>query len=199
MVYRGQVLGSMAVNVAPGSILTGSFGDTLGGVPIGATDPAVERVTATVGDGSPTAAATNAVLNGVDNVYQVSEGGAATSMIISGLTLNFNNSLRNLPAVGHLGPADVNLGTVQVTGQMSAYFGTNALAIIDKMLGDTASDHSFRVTDASGNTYIFSVPQLKYTSGSPEMGALDTDVPANLAFTGYTDGNAAFQIDKFDA
>jgi len=199
MVYRGVVLGSLNINIATEAIITGTFGDMASGVPIGSTDPAVERLTATVGDGTPTAAATNAITNAVDNVYSVREGDAETSMLISGLSFTINNSLRNIPVVGHLGPAAINLGTLQVTGQTTAYYGTNGLAIVDKLLDDTASKNSFRVEDAAGNAYIFSVPQLKYTGGTPEMGSLDTDVPINLAFTGYTDGNAAFQIDRFAA
>lgn len=199
MVYRGMVLGSLNLNIATEAIINGTFGDMAGGVPIGSAVAAAERVAATVGDGTPTAAQTNSITNAVDNVYSVREGDAETSMLISGLSLTINNSLRGLPVVGHLGPAAVNLGTLQVTGQMSAYFGTNSLAIVDKLLADTASKNSFRVEDGAGNAYIFTVAALKYTGGTPEMGTLDTDVPVNLAFTGYTDGTTAFQIDRFDA
>lgn len=198
MVYRGMTIGSMSLNIAPGSIITGTFGDMMGGVPISSTDDAVERNTATVGDGTPTAAGTDPITNAVDNVADVREGDTVTSMLISGLSFTLNNSLREIPVVGHLGPADINPGTIQITGQLSAYLGTNALAVIDKMLADTATKHSFRIVDANGSCYIFTVPNLKFTGGTPEMGGLDTDVPCNLAFTGYTDGTAAFQVDRFD-
>jgi hypothetical protein len=198
MTYRGQTIGSMTLNVAPGSLLTGTFGDMMGGVPIGSTDDAVDRPTATVGDGTPTAAGTDPIMNAVDHVADVREGDVVTSMLISGLTFTLNNSLREIPVVAHLGPADINPGTIQVTGQISAYLGTNALTVIDKMLADTPSRHSFRLVDANGSCYVFTVPSLKYTGGPPEMGTLDTDVPVNLAFTGSTSGGVQFQVDRFD-
>lgn len=197
-VYRGMVLGSVSLNINADQIVTGTFGDMMGGT---ATDGvvAVERKTATVGDGSPTAAAANSIVNAVDHIYSIREGGSANAVLASGLTFTLTNNLRGLPAIGNLGPADINLGTVGVTGQFTGYYGADANTMVDKLLADTASSQSFRIMDGAGNTYIWTFPALKYTAGTPEMGGLDADVPVNLTFTGYSDGDTMIQLDRFAA
>lgn len=179
--FTGMRVGTFAMTIAPGSIISGSFG-------FQGKEAAVAGTT--VGTGSPTAASTNSVMNAVDHVSNVREGGAAATFDITSLSLNLDNALRDQPAVGSVANIGIGEGTVNVTGNLEIYFADDAEYA--KHLNDTESSLSFITTDSAGNAYVWDIPRLKYGAGNPQAGGKDQDVLVSLDFTAFrdaTDGN----------
>lgn len=178
MSFTGCRAGGMDLNIQPGSIITGSipFQGKIGA-----------RGTATVGNGAPTAAPTNPVMNAVDNVTLVKENGSAVQVKITSMSFSLNNALRPQPQVGQLANSGIGSGTVEVTGNVTFYLDSNAVAIVDKYLNNTVSSLSFLLSDSLGNAYMFSFDQLKFTTGSPVTPGKDQDVVVSCDFSAYKD------------
>lgn len=188
--FSGMRASSFSLSVSPENIITGSFA-FLGknGVPAGAT----------VGTGGPVAAPTNDVMNAIDNVQNIEEGGAATTLDISEISLEMNNATRGRPAVGVLGNTEVGIGTIGVTGSFNAYFADRTL--YEKYTDFTASSLSFRLSDAAGNAYVVTLPSIKFTDGDVVAGGQDQDVIATLSYEARRDAatDAMIQFDRFAA
>ena len=103
--FTGMVADTMDLQIQTGRVLTGSFGF------MGAT---ASIDSATVGTGTPIPALTNPVLNAVNNIGQVMEGGVPLSGIfLQSLSLSLANGLRGIGAVGSLGNVDIGTGGVR--------------------------------------------------------------------------------------
>jgi len=139
--------------------------------------------TATMGDGTNTAAASNEVMNAIDNVPTVLE--ALVTYDVTGFTMALTNNLRARVQVGTLGAISLGTGTVGITGTTLAYF--DALTIMDKYLDATTSDLVVVLEDDAGNGYVFDLPQVKYTSGQRVAGGLNQDIIAEMAYTAFRD------------
>ena len=181
--FRGMRVGGAELSIAPGSILTGSFSFQ---------GERAYAAGATVGDGSPTAAATTDVLNAIDNVAEIREGGALTTMDITNMTLSIDGALRAQPAVAVLGNSGIGIGTIAVTGTIEAYFESRTE--YEKYLDFTTSEVSFELSDAASNRYMIDMPQLKYTDGQVQVPGKDGDVLVSLQFTAYRDPSDGFTI-----
>ena len=189
--FTGMVADTMDLQIQTGRVLTGSFGFMGASASIGS---------ATVGTGPAIPALTNPVLNAVNNIGQVMEGGAPLSGIfLQSLSISLANGLRGIGAVGSLGNVDIGTGRCQVTGRASFYFADGAL--YEKYLNGTPTSLSFRVTDADGNAYVFTLPRVRLTRGSIAAGGPDQDVMADFQFQAVRDPatGATFQIDRIAA
>jgi hypothetical protein len=189
--FTGMVPGAMTLSISTGSILTGSF--SFNGKSGLLSDT-------TSGTGPPNAASVAPVLNAVDHVGEIREAGALMpSGAVQSLSLNLNNNLRGIQAVGSLGSVDIGAGRCNVTGAVTVYFSDGAL--YQKYLENTPTDISFRTTDADGNSYVFTLPRVKFTQGAVVAGGADQDVLANLSFQALRDPTTGctLQIDRIAA
>ena len=172
--YVGMRVGQLELNVATGAIVTGRFGFVgLGATPAGAT----------VGDGSPTAAATNEVFNAIDNVQGIREGYSPVTLDLQSLSFTLNNNTRPQAALGSAQAVGIGIGRALIQGSIRAYFETRD--IMESYTNFTASDFTFRLEDAAGNAYYFDMPQLKYSQGRRVIGGIDQDIIADMQFTAY--------------
>lgn len=173
---RGMMVASGSINMEPGSIITGAFSflgkDALSDI---------ESVAAS----APTAAPTNSVVNAIDHITAINEGGGAYAGDVLGMNFEVQNNLRARPAVGVLGASSIGVGRIQVSGQFQTYF--NSGVEYQKFLAASASALSFQVTDAAGNVYLIEFPRIRYTSGNPMASGVDTDVALPLDFTAFRD------------
>lgn len=191
MSFTGMVPGTMKLSISTGSIISGSFGFN---------GKSGALADATVGTGAPNAAATGAVMNAVDHVGEIREAGTALSAgAVQSLSIQLNNALRPIQAVGTLGSVDIGAGRCTVNGSVAVYFTDGAL--YQKYLESTATDLSFRTTDGAGNSYIFTLPRVRFTSGTVVAGGADTDIVANLGFQALRDPatDCTIQIDRIAA
>lgn len=181
-IMTGAVNESFSVSVTPEQIVTCGF-DFL----------AQDSVTAsaTTGDGSPTAAATNPIFNAIDDVVAILEGYAAYGSTNFNLTVN--NNLRSRLQIGQLGAISIGAGKCVVTGNISAYFTTPT--VMDKFLNNTVSNLAIVLKESgSNNSYVIELPSVKYTNGRRVAGGTNSDIIANLDFTAYKDATEAITI-----
>lgn len=189
--YIGMVVNQMSLNIKSQEIVTGTFSlmgknATLAGSSI---------------DATPTAATTSEILNAVDDVASIKEGGTevASPNFVEELTIELNNNLRSKYAVGSDSLTGIGTGKCDVTGSLKTYFGDSAL--MDKYIAGTKTSIDFRIQDAAGNTYIFDLPEIKFDSANVVAQGQDQDVFAEMNYRAIRDAVYGFtiQICKFAA
>jgi hypothetical protein len=175
LAYRGMMVNEFNLDFAPGSILTGSFG-FLG--------KAATRAAITCGTGTPDAAPTGVVLNGVGNISSILEGGSSLTARMSKFTLALKNNLRSQMAIGTLGAIGVGAGRIDISGVLTVYFETGAL--YDKFLAATQSSLALTAS-VGGAGYTIALPAIKWTDGNIVAGGADQDVMVELGYQAIRD------------
>lgn len=117
------------------------------------------------GDSAPAgatfpAAATSGQMTGT--LGAVNEGGSSIG-VVTEVNFTLENGLEIKPVIGSQLTLEPSIGRSDVTGQMTAYFETNAQLL--KFLNETASSLDFTAVDAAGNSYLFDFPNIKYSGG----------------------------------
>jgi hypothetical protein len=137
--FRGMVIDKWGMNWAPGSIV----GQTLGFMG----KDALPMSTGTALPGSLTASATNPIVNAVNQIGTIREGGAALSgTYCRGLSMQVSNNVEMLKALENLGAVDFRLGEFSVQLQMTLYLAD--ATYYNKFINNTNTSFSWRVTDA---------------------------------------------------
>lgn len=126
---------------------------------------------AAIGSGY-TAVTTSAVMNPVDHVTAVFEGGVATD--ITSFSFNLNNNLRARKKVGFLGIISVGKGKINLTGSLEAYFEDNAF--VAKYLAWDWTSLTLIFTDADSNKYVLELPRVKFTDNPTNATGENSDV-----------------------
>ena len=153
--------------------------------------------TATV-SGSIVAASNNDSMNASVNVGNILENGASLSTALKSITLDYNNNPRALAGIGNKAAIGVNLGSIEITGRVEAYFEN--LTLLDKVRNHTVSGLSFRMTDPAGNVMIFNVGRLYFT-GNPTNPGINQDAMLPLDYSAEREQTDSFmlQIDALAA
>ena len=189
--FVGCRVGAMSLNIAANAIITGSL--SLTGLRGAATQ------VATIGTGANVAAPTNDVMNAIDPVAAIREGGTLVTQDITAITLAITNNLRAQPAVATLGAAGIGIGSFNVSGTFNAYFEDRSF--LDKYRGFTETSLAFRVIDGDGNAYMFNLPAIKFSGGPVVIPGQDQDVMVDLSFVAKMDTVASkmLSITRFPA
>ena len=134
------------------------------------------------------------VFNSSSNVGRIARGGSVISgkNFVTEASINIANNLREKPAVGVLGAADVGAGEFGVTGSMTAYFDDKSLAV--DVVNNTESSFDIRFRDSVGRTQLFDVPRLKFSSGAPEVPGKNEDVTIPLEYQGILDETLGYTL-----
>lgn len=125
------------------------------------------------------------VLNGTSNMGTILGSAGAYAEKLKMVSFSINNMLRGKDALAELGNFEVGLGTLEVKGQISAYFADNTLYAALIAHDDNAL--AFTLTDSAGNTRCFTFPRIKWGAGNPNAEAINTDVMLNIDFTAIRD------------
>jgi len=175
--YKGMIPSKMALKLAVGEIVTGSF-DFMG------KDFSLLQATSM---GTPAASQAFTPANATKGVFDLFENGTSISAItyIKSAELNIDNTLRGQEAVGVFGYAGVGAGTMQITGKLEVYFAEATL--YQRFQNGTASSLSIPVLDVDGNGYVYYFPKIRYTSGKVSVGGLDQDNMLSLDFQAVPD------------
>jgi len=178
--FNGVRVGSMAMSMTPGGIITQTFGTQ------GIKETAAQ---ATASTGAAVAADTSPSMNSVDNISLITEGGTLSTLDFTRLDLNISIALRDQGAIGNLNMVGIGTGTINVSGTLEAYLEDATL--YDKYLAFTDSSLSFLVQDSDGNGYAYDIPKLNFTSGERTIPGIDQDVLLTLGFQGKLDAGGA--------
>jgi hypothetical protein len=189
IVQRGMVVAQGEFSMASEQIITGSL--TFNGM---------SGAQSTISlDDTPDPATTNRSMSANVDVGRVAESGAAVvgPNYIRSATINVNNNLRMITAIGFVGAVDIGVGESAVTLQLETYFGSNAL--LQKLLNGDVGNLNFR-TAKDRQALIFSFPRVTFTDGSPSAGAKNQDVTLQLGAQASIDPltTAQMLIDRFE-
>ena len=188
MAYKGMTPSKLSLNLASGSLTTGSI-DFMGKNGVAAAVTAMP--------GSPVASKAFDIHSGV--------GGATSAVWLDGVpiagtyvksaALSFDNALRSQEAIGNLGAVAIGSGTINATAQLSVYFADSTL--FAKFLANTNISMIFSSTDAAGNGYIITLPKCNIASYKTNAGGKDQDMMLDLSLNLLLDnGNADATLRK---
>ncbi len=181
-VLTGCMANTFGLEVRPNAMVTGSFGM----VALGGSAFADASIDATP-DAAPTTSPFDAYTG------SIKEGGAALA-IATGLSLSLANGLESLFALFRADPYRIGVGRANVTGRLSAYFESAAMA--NKFSNETESSIEFRLTDLAGNSYDILIPRIKYTDAAKSM--TENNVLVDMPFQALNDTTegTSLRIDK---
>lgn len=185
--YRGMAIDQLRFGVGVGNILTNGFSfmgtrELSGGATLA---------------NAVTAATSGEVMNAVDDVRAILEGGAKYDL--TEINLQLQNNLRARNKVGTLGTTSMGTGTVAISGSHRANYENND--VIDKYLNFEASSLAF-VINKTGTTgaYVIDLPRVKYSNARRVAGGINQDILADLSYTAYRHPgeNISIRMVRFD-
>lgn len=187
--YRGMAVDQFSLSVAIQQIMTGSM-EFIG--------VAETSETATIGTGY-TAAPTNKVMQSVDHVTGILEGG--TTVGVQSVTMQLNNNLRQRLEVGTLGPQSIGQGQFAATGTLVAYFTAARSALADKYLDWTDTSLAQVLQDTAGNAYVIDNPLVKLSAGPRNTPGANSDTVLSLNWSAskHTSEGITTRIVRFAA
>lgn len=188
----GQRIGTMALNVAANSILTGSYGLQGRGT--------ARQATSRLGDGTtytPLPTTATPVANATVNVGTIEVNGESVATAVQSIALNGTNNLRDQNAVSFKFPAGIGAGRFEVSGSLVAYFANGDLW--DRFIEHQTVSVAFPITDVEGHRYEFTVPAANFSSDTANPAGGNQDVIENLEWMAKRDPetDCTLQIDRF--
>lgn len=176
MAYKGMFVNTLSLTLEWGSIVSGNF------AMLGMSSEA--PASSLVGAGSSAAATATPVMEASAGLTSLQLGGSETTELARRITLNITNNLRPVEAMKSVGPSDLRLGTIQITGTIQVYHaGTGIWTLLQD---NTAHSMQFTLSKNS-ETYQFDIPNLKFESGDPQASGKNTDVMPDYNFRGLYD------------
>lgn len=175
--FTGCGFSKLSVDITAGALITGSF-DVMGKFS--------SRATSTQLPGSTVASQTFDIMNGVFGVGTIYEGGAAlTGTYCKSIKFDIDGKLRAVEAIGVLGAAQLNQGTLSISGEMDLYLADGT--IYDKFINQTASSIAFPIKDKANNGYVITFPKVKYKDAKVVASGLDQDTMITVPFEALYD------------
>lgn len=187
--HKGRVPSSLSLNLAVGSMVTGSIG-FMGSTTV--------RADATqFPGGAASASQSYGVMNcvtGLGGIYLRGSGGSSllTGTYVQSLQLNIDGKLRGQKALGVLGNAGIGLGTFEMTGTASIYLVDGTL--YDEALAQNLCSLTFPLYDASYNGYAITFENVKLGVPKVSAGAKDQDVLLSVPITVVAPSSTDFMI-----
>lgn len=191
MTQNGMVPGTISLDLSTGSIVTGSIG-------FQGRETAMAQ-TAVIGAAPYNQLDTvpGQVANATTNVGSITKDGSTFGSAIQSLSLSGEANLRQQSGIGSKFAQGIGAGRFNLTGSMSVYFEDETL--FEDFLTHATVALSFAITDLDGQSYVFTVPAVKFSQDSIAPGGIDQDVMEDVEFTAIRDAatDCMLQIDRF--
>ena len=194
----GMEMDTFSVSASANSLVTASFGM------LGRSQSS--RVGRQGGITDVTEETYGSTLNASSNVATIGHSHPTTSTILTAdlaivteISLEITNNLRELNALGTVGAASIGSGEFSVTGSMSVYFEDDAL--LEKLLENQQTSLRFGFSAEDGSMISFFLPAIKFTEGIPEVSGKNEDVMLNLGFQAFAAGGigSTIRVQRFAA
>lgn len=173
-VLSGHSIEGFSLGVSPENIVSGSF-SFMGKKAVSG---------AATASSSTTSATTTSVMNAIDHVSAVVEGGVRLGSVAD-FKLNVKNNLRSRLEVGVLGAASLGTGEFEVDGDLEVYFADHTL--YNKYLNFTTSRLALCMLDGNSKGYVFEIASVKYEDGARNTPGPNQDIMAKLKFKAFRD------------
>lgn len=171
-VARGCRMSSLSLSVKPDAMATASFGVV--GV-------AVDAMTGTPLDASPTDTTGNDPFDGLTGTFQ--EGGSSIG-ILTGIDLTIDQGIEPAFVLGSSSAQQVDHGTFDVKGTITAFLENAALA--NKFVNETLSSLRFTLSDGV-NSHEFYLPRIKYSNADRDVAGKTGNVILTMPFQAIYD------------
>lgn len=176
--FKGMRVGTFELNIAYGEILTGNVSFAGNGYST--------PVSSAVGAGTVNPATTNTVLNASSDIGSVKIDSLVTPICLRSMSINIDNSMREITCVGSEAPKDQKKGTSRVTGSVDMYLGVDSFDLYKQMIANGEVEFEFTVSDGT-DTYTFTIPKAKLSGDAPSVDGLDSDVMFSVDYTALYD------------
>lgn len=181
-VYRGMQVGKGSFAFDMRTALTGSF-DFMG-------KTSEVKTGRQLGDKTAyTASQTGKIIDSVIGMKDVLfDGEPLSNRMSAGITkisLDFDNALQGLGAIGVLGNADVIAGTIACSGTMEIYL--NNAELYNAVLTQKRFRIEWTAKDADGHGYAFILPSVELSSPKVNASQKDEPVMLEVEFTALMD------------
>lgn len=165
--FRGCRVATMSQQLAVGAIAKMTFGITALNS---------EITTTQIAGLTEDARTTTKVMNCVGDVTQIiaQSAGLTTEVKFTELSFTYDNKLRELKAIGQLGSVDVRPGTIDAKATINPYFEN--IEMLQAFLANASFHLAWHITGSDGYGYVFSFPNVKFSTQSLAAGAKDTDM-----------------------
>lgn len=191
MEQDGMVVGTMGLEIASGSILTGTLGfegratslrqSTLLGSPL-----YVQQV-----------AQSGEVSNATTDVGNIEKDGELLPACIQSLSISGEAGLRMQNCVGSKFPRGIGTGRFNLSGSATIYFENQTL--FNDFISHSTLSLGWSVADAENIAYYFRIPAAKFSADEIAPGGIDQDVFENIEWTAFRDAatNTMLMLDRF--
>ena len=187
IIYKGEVVSEMSMNIAYGEIVNGAF--TFAGNYAQPVDNALDFIT---NGRTVTPAETSNSLNGsVDMPFIVTQDGAVldeATFCIQSIELTLNNNLRAQTCIGSAAPKNQTEGAAQIEISMSAYLADANWDMLTKKLSQEPISIGFMVKNLDGY-YGFYLPAIQLSFEDPASGGQNQDVILSMSGTAKVGSN----------
>jgi len=192
MEQDGMVPGTFSLEVATGSIVTGTIGFEGRGTSLVQNTVLGDTGSYTVLESQP-----GEVVNATTDVGDIMKDGVPLLACLQSISLNGEAGLRMQNCVGSKFPRGIGTGRFNLTGSMTVYFENEEL--FTDFIDHNTISLEFSITDSEGQAYYFSIPALKISQDEIAPGGIDQDVFENIEFTAFRDPttDTMFQVDRF--
>lgn len=170
--YTGIEYNSMSLSVQPNAMVTCEFG-------VIGQDMSVN--TSQVAGATYPAGTNNQPFDSFSGTIQ--EGGVSIADVTQ-IDLSWENGLEPAFVIGSDVTIRPSVGKSRLTGTLTAFFQNSTL--YNKFINETSSAIVFSLVDPAGNSLTFNIPNIKYTSGNPDVSG-DGRVTLAMEFTAIYD------------
>lgn len=189
IVYTGVRIGGFNLNVAYGSLISGSF--SLMGAAIDADN------TSTVG-GNRIEIPAHSILSSAQVTFGDSTAdGDLYGACVSSFTMQLDNGLRKKECIDSLVTSGISVGTCIITGSISMYFEDN-MAIYNKLINGTATNLKIVFNNTTGTAcYTILMSNVEYSGVGPDDLGRDNFNMLTLNYQAlYHADNSSLQITR---
>jgi len=188
--YVGCEIATGSLNFPVDGTITGTFGYMGKDAAFAATS---------LEPGTPLPTLNQQPMTTTSNLGSVQEGGTTITgpNWIQSMDLSFANNLRDIRAVGSQSSVSIGVGSLDNTGTITLYYGDSTM--LEKYQSGTETSVSFR-TNLNNQAYVFSMPRIKFESGSSDITGKDVDVTTPLGYRALRDPvfNAHILLSSFE-
>jgi len=168
----GARIDSFGVDISSGAIVSGN---------VAFTSLSRNEATATIGSGSPTAAAGNTVISEADGFGKLSYAYTHPSYDIMGMSVSIATGARPRKPLGSQAYTQIQQNALEVTGTLEVYLEDGTWALDTALEAFTKNGMAFDLVQGS-NRFHFHFPKIVFTGEPNDLGGVDSDIMLSLSW-----------------
>lgn len=173
--FKGMQVNGFSLTCATKEIVKGSF-DFLG--------MSGEAAEAAIAGATYLDATTGEVMDAASGFAGFSVAGLS-GVHVSSLSLDITNNLRAPTAAGSVDALGIGAGRFELSGSIEAYF--EDIELYEAFLNGDATALAFTLGSTAGEKYTFTIPNIKFETGTVQAQGNDSDIMASMTYRGLYD------------